>query len=84
MYVDREEIQTRRLKRLKGLKRSVEQAINEFQNGNGDVQSLSVQVNQWLAEPFQADVADYFFRGPGKTEKPFCDLIALGVTISMP
>jgi uncharacterized protein (TIGR02646 family) len=81
MRIDREEVQTRRQKRLKSLRKSVEQAIEESRCGRAPIHSLSSRVADWLAEPFQADVADYFFRGPGRTEKPFADLLALGAVV---
>lgn len=80
-HVDREEVQTRRQKRMKGLRLSVEQAVAAFENGIITMQTLNARIVDWLAEPFQADVADYCFRGPGKSNVPFCNLLALGVVV---
>jgi hypothetical protein len=82
--VDREETQTRRQKRMKGLRLSVQQAIHDFNNQTATLHDLNTRVADWLAEPFQADVADYFFRGPGNTSTPFSDLLALGVAVLPP
>jgi hypothetical protein len=82
--IDREEVQTRRLKRMKGLRISVEHAIGEFENGTLTLDELNNRVTDWLAEPFQADVADFHFRGPGTERAPFCNLLALGVVVPPP
>ena len=79
--IDRDEIQTRRRSRMKNLKRSVEQALGEYRRGEMKVPDLSKLMTDWLTEPFQSDVGDYFFRGPGRQERPFADLLALGVVV---
>ena len=80
-HVDREEVQTRRQKRMKGLLPSVVQAIHELEDGTVLLADVNMRVADWLAEPFQADVADYYFRGPGSVNAPFSDLLAFGVTV---
>lgn len=82
--VDREEVQTRRQKRAKGLRSSVQQAIKDLKNQSATLHDVNTRIADWLAEPFQADVADYFFRGPGNASAPFSDLLAQGVTIPPP
>jgi uncharacterized protein (TIGR02646 family) len=82
IHIDREEIQTRRQKRLKGLTRSVHQALEEFRNGIVNVGDLTSRTAEWLSEPFQADVADYFFRGPGRAKTPFAEFLAIGIDVS--
>jgi hypothetical protein len=32
---------------------------------------------EWRTSPIHPDVADYFLYGPGASERPFCDLLAL-------
>lgn len=81
VYVDREEVQTRRQKRMKSLRLSVEQAIREFNDGIATIAVLNARVADWFAEPFQADVADFYLRGPGNVSEPFASLLALGLTV---
>jgi uncharacterized protein (TIGR02646 family) len=81
VYVDREEIQTRRQKRMKGLKLSTQQALNELDTGTITIAEVNIRVSDWLAEPYQADVADYCFRGPGRVKQPFSDLLGRGVAV---
>lgn len=83
-HVDREEAQTRRLKRMKGLRRVVTQAVDDIVSGKASLKCINECVAEWVAEPFQADIADYCLRGPGKDMPPFSDLLALGVTVPPP
>lgn len=32
---------------------------------------------EWLRQPFQPDVADYFLNGPGSSEPPFSEVLEL-------
>jgi uncharacterized protein (TIGR02646 family) len=82
--VDREEVQARRQKRFKGLRSSVNHTLDELRAGSITVAQASARVVDWLGEPFQADVADYFFRGPGRLECPFADLLSLGIVAPGP
>jgi hypothetical protein len=66
------------------LRRSVEDALNNFRLGTASLEALNVLANEWLSEPFQADVADYFLRGPGTQKEPFASFLAKGVTIPPP
>lgn len=79
--IDREEVQTRRRKRLRSLSTSVTQAIDELRTERATLPVITARVADWLAEPFQADVADYFFRGPGRMEQPFATLLAFGIPV---
>lgn len=78
IFVDRDEIQTRRRKRLKSLQQAVTHSLADHHAGNLTIPQLSQQISDWLAEPYQADVADFFLRGPGRVEQPFAQLFALG------
>jgi hypothetical protein len=82
--IDRDEIQIRRRRRLKNLASAVRHALEDFDAGRITLTALNVQISEWLAEPFQADVADYFLRGPGRITAPFSNLLSLGVTIPLP
>lgn len=80
-HIDREEVQTRRSKRMKGLLRVVAQAVTDLKSESATLGDINERVTEWMAEPFQADVADYYLRGPGNVTPPFSDLLALGVAV---
>jgi uncharacterized protein (TIGR02646 family) len=79
--IDREEVQTRRRKRMNNLKSAVASALGSYARNELSIGDLQNQLIEWLGEPFQADVADYYFRGPGRTERPFSSFLALGVSV---
>lgn len=81
IQLDREEVQTRRMKRMKGLKSLAKQAVSDLRSGICTVEDINVRVSEWMAEPFQADVADYCLRGPGTSIPPFSEILGLGVVV---
>lgn len=79
--IDREIVQTKRIRRFRNLRRDAERAIADVKAGTLSVANLQREVEDWRSEPFQADVADYFLAGPGRNKEPFrtvFDLLATG------
>lgn len=74
--IDRDGVQQRRTKRYAALKRDVLNSIAELQAGQISIDDARARLETWLNEPFQADVADYFLDGPGKTKEPFRAFVA--------
>jgi uncharacterized protein (TIGR02646 family) len=72
--LDREALQESRRARLRDIKEQVLDAIQKFDAGEVTAKQLKNKVGKWRRQPFQADVADYFLRGPGKDKQPFLDL----------
>ena len=74
--LDREALQQSRQARLVDLKQRISDSLILFARGELTVHDLRQRVDEWVAQPFQPDVADYFLRGPGNVEAPFAQLIA--------
>jgi len=75
--LDRETLQETRLCRIINLHQLIAGALLQFTSGYITKEKLRELINFWISEPYQPDVADYFFRGPGRTEKPFAELLAI-------
>lgn len=75
--LDRQALQESRQKRLNDLKKRIEDSICLFQSGKIDKNALQDRLEEWLEQPFQPDVADYFLNGPGASESPFADYFSL-------
>jgi len=73
--IDRETVQTKRTRRYRNLRRDAQRTLSEFQAGALNVLALKNEISEWLSEPFQADVADYFLNGPGRSKEPFRALL---------
>jgi len=73
--LDRQTLQERRLQRLRGLKKSVEDTVARYGSDQITLDEVKQRVQQWKTEPFQADVADYFLSGPGQNEQPFAAVL---------
>jgi hypothetical protein len=77
--LDREALRVRRKTRLAGLKKSVQQLTAGLAEAAITVAEAREQTMALIHEPYQADVADFFLRGPGRTKEPFHSLlIAIG------
>jgi hypothetical protein len=74
--IDRENVQIKRSRRFRNLRRDVERALDDFHAGTVDAAGLQALITEWLSEPFQSDVADYFLNGPGRDKEPFASLFA--------
>jgi hypothetical protein len=80
--LNREQLQVRRNDRFNALRERAIQLVQELTAGEADADGARARVKIWIEEPFQADVADYFLRGPGRSKEPFRALfVALGETI---
>jgi hypothetical protein len=73
--IDRENVQTKRARRYSNLRREAQRALAEFQANTIDAVALRNEISEWRSEPFQADVADYFLNGPGRSREPFRSLL---------
>jgi uncharacterized protein (TIGR02646 family) len=78
--LDRDALQTRRQTRLEELKLQVADAIRARRSDHLSAHDLRERLQGWLVAPFQPDVADYFLRGPGRTEEPFKTFLRLAKT----
>lgn len=79
LRLNREALQESRKRRMDALKKRVSDSLALWQSGDKTKEELREDVERWIQEPFQSDVADYFLRGPGKREVPFGKLFeALG------
>jgi len=74
--LDRDALQLSRQSRLDDLKRQIADSLALFRNGDLTIEDLQARFDTRLRQPFQPDVADYFLKGPGKTERPFSDFLA--------
>lgn len=72
--IDREGLQSRRLKIFRRLKAWAVEANAKLAAG-ADAEALRPELAEWRAEPFQGDVADYFLNGPGRQVEPFRTLL---------
>jgi len=75
--LDRQALQETREERLVDLRGKVIDSLTLFQNGAISREDLEMRVLNWLEQPFQPDVADFFIAGPGALEhtEPFQQLI---------
>ena len=75
--LDRQALQETRQLRLFDLKRHVKDSIKLFQRGDLTREQLRERCSEWLKQPFQPDVTDYFLNGPGCSESPFKEYFQL-------
>jgi hypothetical protein len=73
--LDRETLRVRRKTRFANLKQSVEQLIASLSEAATTVAEARERTMALIDEPFQADVADFFLRGPGRSKEPFHSLL---------
>jgi len=76
LELNREAVQESRKIRLEDLKSQVGETLQLACLGQITKAQIRAKISKWLKQPFQPDVADYFFNGPGKEETPFKDLFA--------
>ena len=69
--IDRQAVQDSRRRRFSNLKQQVKDSLDLYDRGQLTKADLTQRLDDWLALPFQPDVADYFLNGPGAIEKPF-------------
>jgi len=69
--IDREQLQTRRQRRYRNLRREANQTLKDLSAGVLSLAEVGNRVADWRSDPFQADVADYFLNGPGRLQEPF-------------
>ena len=77
LELNREAVQESRKIRLEDLKSQVNVTLQLASLRKINTAQIHAKISNWLIQPFQPDVADYFFNGPGKEEAPFKDLLAL-------
>ena len=75
--LNREAVQESRKIRLEDLESQVGETLQLANLGKITKAQIRAKISKWLKQPFQPDVADYFFNGPGKEEAPFKDLFAV-------
>lgn len=74
LNLNREAVQETRKFRVADLKRQVNELLDQLTAGKKTKSQAKRLITIWRSQPFQPDVADYFFKGPGKNEAPFSDL----------
>lgn len=77
LSLDRQPLQESRFARLIDLRAKIADAVALFQQGLLVEADLEARILEWFEQPFQPDVADYFFDGPGRDEDPFKQFLAL-------
>lgn len=77
LFLNRETLQARRQGRLNDLRNLTSMTLNQFHAGSIQIAEVRERLQEWRSSPTQPDVADYFLGGPGSSEKPFCDLLAV-------
>ena len=73
--LNREAVQQSRQARLKDLKTQARDVIRQLKSNQISKAAAKRKIHEWRRQPFQPDVADYFFNGPGKSEAPFKELL---------
>lgn len=69
-------IDSRRARR-RDLIKQVKRALRDHAAGTRTIEDLRTELEDWLSQPFQFDVADYFLNGPGREESPFNEFFEL-------
>lgn len=77
LSLDRQALQESRFARLIDLRAKIADTVALFQQGLLVEMDLEARMLEWFEQPFQSDVADYFFDGPGRSEDPFKQFFAL-------
>ena len=80
--LDRQSLQECRQERLADLRNKVEDSLARFNSGELSHDDLEARALVWFEQPFQPDIADYFFGGPGVDDvnepfKAFFDVLAM-------
>jgi uncharacterized protein (TIGR02646 family) len=71
LNLDRQPLQESRFARLIDLRKKIADANALFGQGLLTELDLQTRLLEWFEQPFQPDVADYFFDGPGRSDAPF-------------
>lgn len=74
--LNREALQESRKRRVDDLKGRAREWLKQCKSGLKSKTRVRKELETALLQPFQADVADYFLRGPGRDEDPFKRLFA--------
>ncbi|NKI68071.1 hypothetical protein GN109_01455 [Collimonas pratensis] len=74
---NRQAVQESRQKRIQSLCDHIADCVLLHSHGHLTVQQKQERIDKWLLEPFHPEVAQYFFRGPGRTEEPFATYLNL-------
>lgn len=71
--LDRQALQEARLERLAELRQKIRDNLQLLQDQRLTLEDLEWRAIEWFQQPFQPDVADYFFEGPGRLDdsEPF-------------
>lgn len=69
--LDRDALQQSRQSRLSDLKQRVADTSTMLDLNQIAIPDARNRVTEWLSQPFQPDVAQYFLEGPGRNEQPF-------------
>ncbi|MEZ6056156.1 MAG: hypothetical protein R3C01_05585 [Planctomycetaceae bacterium] len=77
LKLDRQALQESRQLRLRELKQQVRDAVQLYQQGKLSKAQLKQRRKAWLKAPFQPDVADYCFLGPGNRDEPYHTFLSI-------
>ena len=80
LKLNRQSLQESRLARMRDLRLRVEDTLKLFRKGRLKVSDLRMRLQLWKTQPFQPDVADFFFNGPGRVAEPFRTFLELSKT----
>lgn len=75
LRLDRQALQIARYARLKDLIEHVNDSLARYEGGQLTQVDLRTRYANWVVAPLHPDVADYFLKGPGRTQPPFSDLM---------
>lgn len=75
LALDRDALQQSRQMRLEDLRKRTKDSLILYRDGRINREDLKNRIRDWLLQPFQPDVADYFLSGPGRKEEPFATLL---------
>lgn len=51
--------------------------LEDYSGGKLSKEKLKEELFEWLTEPFQPDIADYFMNGPGRKYEPFLSILRI-------
>lgn len=77
LKLDRQALQERRQARLRSLVHHVDRIRLRLASDSITVAEARQTAQEWLSDPAQPDVTDYFVRGPGSLAEPFRELLTL-------
>lgn len=77
LNLDRQALQETRQSRQIDLIQKVKDAMAMLEAGRFSKPQLRQRIDEWLQQPFQPDVADFYLRGPGRDDEPFQSLFEL-------